>query len=351
MGFRIFKQLPRLIYGRDSLNRVSELLPLNIKDKVVFIVHDKKLPKAIINKLKKIKNTEFYSYDATQSEPYTSNVNFLRDQIIEKKFDIGALIGLGGGSTLDLAKGVSILLKNNGIIDSFQGWDLVSNPGIFKIGIPTIFGSGSEASRTAVFNNGTKKQGVNSDFSMFDAIIIDPNLSTSVSTEQKMYTAMDCYIHCVESLEGTYINQISKGFAEKALEYCNEYFNDLQDEELIAVASYYGGVSIVNSEVGICHALSYGISIELGIRHGLANCIVFNVLDDYYGRHVTRFKKILKQHKIVLPKLFHGEIENDMLNRMIDQTFLMVKPLENALGPEWKTVLTKQKIRSLYLKM
>ena len=68
-------------------------------------------------------------------------------------------------------------LKNEVGSAALQGWDLVTEPGVFKIGIPTIFGSGSEASRTAVLNNGSRKQGINSDYSMFDAIILDPTLS------------------------------------------------------------------------------------------------------------------------------------------------------------------------------
>ena len=113
---------------------------------------------------------------------------------------------------------------------------------------------------------------------MFDAIILDPNLSATVDKNTRFYSGMDCYIHCVESIEGTLINQLSRAFASTALEYCIDFFDsDSSKKELLCVGSYYGGVSIVNSEVGICHALSYGLSTEFGIRHGLANCIVFQV--------------------------------------------------------------------------
>ena len=80
---------------------------------------------------------------------------------------------------------------------------MVNHNVIYKIGVPTLSGSGSEASRTAVLNNGFKKQGINSHASMFNSIILDPNLSLNISHDIEFYSAMDCYIHSVESLEGS----------------------------------------------------------------------------------------------------------------------------------------------------
>lgn len=350
MDFRIFKQLPRLIYGPGSIKRILELVPEDINKKTL-IIFDVAVRNVVEAEFLNSAEIILIPYDCGRSEPYTHEVS----EIIEKYENIWpnvkAIVGIGGGSTMDMAKGLSVGLTNGLNIDKLQGWDIPTKPGVHKIGIPTIFGSGSEASRTAVFHNGTKKQGVNSDYSMFDSIILDPTLCATVPLKQKIYTAMDCYIHCVESLEGTYINQIASGYAEKALDYCEQYFTDLKNDELIAVASYYGGVSIVNSEVGICHALSYGLSIEFGIRHGLANCIVFNVLDDFYGAHCSRFREVIEKYNIELPRLFNDGIEPDVLDRMVKQTLLMERPLENALGRGWRDEFGRKVIEQLYLKM
>lgn len=351
MNFKVFKQVPRIIYGSGSLARVQEVLPVDyIVDGTVIVIDDA-VAGPLSDFLESFKGATILHFDASKSEPYTESVDHFCSSVKSLGGPVEAIIGVGGGSTMDIAKGLSIALTNPGSIEKYQGWDLVVNQPIFKVGIPTVFGSGSEASRTAVFNNGFKKQGVNSDYSMFDAIIIDPELSHTVSISQKVYTAMDCYIHCVESLEGTYINQISKGFAEIALSYCCDYFDKFDNEELIATASYYGGVSIVNSEVGVCHALSYGLSTELGFRHGIANCIVFNILDEFYGTHVERFRRIIKDRKIDIPKNVCASIEVETLERMVDQTLLMNKPLENALGPDWRNVFSREKIMSLYRRM
>ena len=212
-------------------------------------------------------------------------------------------------------------------------------------------GTGAEASRTTVFTGPEKKFGINSDESMFDAIICDSSLLKTVPTDQRFYTAMDCYIHCVESLEGTMINELARGYASKALELCHKVFlEDGSDDELM-VASYLGGASIVNSEVGICHALSYGLSLELGFHHGIANCIVFKVLKDFYGSYVEKFIFMLKRNKIKLPKSVCKNLSRNQLERMIDMTLMMEKPLENALGKDWKLLLTRDKVAQLFAKM
>jgi 3-deoxy-alpha-D-manno-octulosonate 8-oxidase len=351
MDFKVFKQVPRIIYGNGSLARIREVLPVEYKDNNIVIIIDAAVVDPLSNFLKSFQGANILPFDASKSEPYTDTVDSFCSKAKLFGRTIDAIVGVGGGSTMDVAKGVSIALNNPGSIAGYQGWDLVINKPIFKLGIPTLFGSGSEASRTAVFNNGVKKQGVNSDYSMFDGIIIDPELSQTASRNQKVYTAMDCYIHCVESLEGTYINQIAKGFAEKALSYCCTYFDTFDNEELIATASYYGGVSIVNSEVGVCHALSYGLSTELGLRHGVANCIVFRILDEFYGTHVERFREIIKKLKIDLPTNVCASLTDQQIERMIDQTLLMHRPLENALGADWKNIFSREDIKSLYKRM
>lgn len=348
MEFRVFKQVPRIIYGDGSVRRLRELLPPDTKDGVLVI--DSSIELSICEIIDG-HNLQVIKFDAKSAEPYTSQVDELVNNINNSN-KIEFVIGIGGGSTMDVAKSISICLRNEVKSETLQGWDLVKTPGVYKVGIPTIFGSGSEASRTAVLNNGIKKQGINSDYSMFDAIILDPKLSDEIDQNTKFYTAMDCYIHCVESISGTMINRLSEGYAKKALEYCEEYFEGgMRSEDLICVGSYYGGVSIVNSEVGICHALSYGLSIEFGLRHGLANCVVFKVLEEYYGEYVNQFNSWLDAYDIVLPKSICANISEAKLDRMINQTMLMDRPLTNALGTNWRQTLTPSKIKELYGRM
>ena len=290
--FRIFKQVPRIIYGSGSINRISELLPTSNKGNYnLYIIDDVFNRDSFSINLNQENEDIIEWFPASLGEPKTSQVDIIRDKVLQSRNNINpsAVIGIGGGSTMDVAKALSVIFCNKGSSSEYQGWDLVAHPGVYKLGIPTICGSGAEASRTSVLFGKEKKFGINSDFSMFDALILDSDMLATVPRLQRFHSGMDCYIHCVESVTGSYINELARASASKALELCKAVFLDNGSDDELMTASYLGGVSIVNSEVGICHALSYGLSLELGIRHGLANCIVFNVLDKYYGEHVEIF--------------------------------------------------------------
>ena len=140
----------------------------------------------------------------------------------------------------------------------------------------------------------------------FDQIVLDPELTQNAPANQRFYTGMDCYIHCIESLEGTFLNEFSKSYGEKALELCRKVFvekekwDDECDDQLM-MASYAGGMSIAYSQVGVAHAVSYGLSFLLGTKHGIGNCIVMNHLEEYYPAGVKEFKYMVEKNNIDIP--------------------------------------------------
>jgi 3-deoxy-alpha-D-manno-octulosonate 8-oxidase len=263
------------------------------------------------------------------------------------------IIGIGGGSVMDIAKAVSLMLTNSGSSADYQGWDLVKNKAIYHVGIPTLSGTGAEVSRTTVLSGPEKKLGINSDFTVFDQILLDPELIAGAPIDQRFYTGMDCYIHCVESLNGTYLNAFSQAYGEKALELCREVFlgDGPDSDDKLMMASYCGGMSIAYSQVGICHALSYGLGFVLGIHHGIGNCIVFDYLEDYYSQGVREFRKMMEKHDIHLPRNLVAGVENDKLEKMVDVALVLEPLWENALGADWKQIMTRDKIKELYQKM
>ena len=249
---------------------------------------------------------------------------------------------------MDIAKAISNLLTNGGIAEDYQGWDLVKKAGVYKIGIPTISGTGAETTRTCVMTSATKKLGMNSDLTMFDQLILDPDFLKSVPKDREFYTGMDCYIHCVESLHGRTMNEFSKAFAEKSLGLCREIFLGAMDHEKLMVASYLGGASVAMTMVGVIHPISAGLSKVLGIRHGMANCFVINVAENFYPEEVPEFHRMLEHNGITLPRLAPTEEEFEL---MIDECLNHDKPLWNALGDDWANILTRTEIRRLLDKM
>ncbi|HET7001273.1 MAG TPA: iron-containing alcohol dehydrogenase family protein [Puia sp.] len=354
MKFRNFKMVSFVVYGRGSFNQLDEILTPHRKDNapMIFLLDHFFENKSLAGRIPVRGKDKIIFADVTH-EPKTKQVDALANQLKEEFGSVSGIIGIGGGSVMDLAKAVSLMMNNPGSSADYQGWDLVKNPGVYKAGIPTLSGTGAEVSRTTVLTGPTRKLGMNSDFTPFDQIVLDPELTANAPVNQRFYTGMDCYIHCIESLTGTFLNEFSKSYGEKALNLCQEVFlgdgvwGPEQDDKLM-MASYAGGMSIAYSQVGVAHAVSYGLGYLLGTKHGIGNCIVFDKLEEYYPAGVKEFKQMVKKNKIEIPQHITKGLSDEQFDTMINVS-LGMKPLwENALGPNWANIMTKEKLRKLY---
>ena len=354
--FRNFKVVSHVVFGRGCFNQLDSIISHQRTDKnacVVLLVDDVFKDNPFRERIP-VKARDLLLWANVDDEPKTSYVDALVLQV--KAFSNrppDAVIGIGGGSTLDLAKAVSIMLANPGSSADYQGWDLVKQPAIYHVGIPTLSGTGAEVSRTTVLTGPEKKLGINSDFTVFDQVVLDPELVAGVPSGQRFYTGMDCCIHCIESLTGSYLNTFSQSYGEKSLELCEDVFlNDASDgDDKLMMASYFGGMSIAYSQVGICHALSYGLSFLLGIHHGIGNSIVFDQLEEYYAEGVSMFRRMMAKHNISLPRNVVSGIGDDDIEKMIDVAFILEPLWENALGADWKKRITRDQVKELYTRM
>lgn len=354
MAFRNFKMVGYVIYGRGSFNQLAEIIAPQRKAgaPMIFLVDHYFEGKELANRVPVQGNDKIIFVDVTY-EPKTTYVDSLASQLKEEFGTVSGVIGIGGGSAMDLAKAVSLMMNNPGSSADYQGWDLVKNPGVYKVGIPTLSGTGAEVSRTTVLTGPTKKLGMNSDFTPFDQIVLDPELTANAPANQRFYTGMDCYIHCIESLNGTFLNEFSKSYGEKALQLCRDvYVNkdgwDAESDDKLMMASYAGGMSIAYSQVGVAHAVSYGLSYLLGTKHGIGNCIVFDKLEEFYPEGVKEFKYMVEKNNIDIPKNTCAGLSDEDFDKMINVS-LGMKPLwENALGPGWEKQMTRERLRALY---
>jgi 3-deoxy-alpha-D-manno-octulosonate 8-oxidase len=355
MKFRNFKMVDYVIYGSGCFDQLGEILaPKRIGDAPMIFLVDEYFQdkKEFLSRIPLQGKDKIVVIDVTH-EPKTTYVDKLRDDLTAEFGKVSGIIGIGGGSVMDMAKAVSLMMTNPGSSADYQGWDLVKVPGVYKVGIPTISGTGAEVSRTCVLTGPTRKLGMNSDFTPFDQIVLDPALTRTVEPNQRFYTAMDCFIHCVESLEGTYLNAFSKSYGEKAQELCEEIFlqketwDDDADEKLM-MASYAGGMSIAYSQVGVAHAVSYGLAYLLGTKHGIGNCIVFDKLEEFYPDGVRKFKEMVRKHNIDIPQGITKGLTDEQFETMINVSLGMAPLWENALGKDWKEIMTRERLRKLY---
>lgn len=357
MQFRNFKMVGYVVYGRGSFNQLDSIIAPHRKSgaPMIFLLDHYFQGKALEGRIP-LRDNDRLIYADVHLEPKTTYVDAIASELKATYGTVSGIIGIGGGSTMDLAKAVSLMMGNPGSSADYQGWDLVKNPGVYKVGIPTLSGTGAEVSRTTVLTGPTRKLGMNSDFTPFDQIVLDPELTKDAPKNQRFYTGMDCYIHCIESLEGTYLNEFSKSYGEKALELCRDVFLEADEwtdecDDKLMMASYAGGMSIAYSQVGVAHAVSYGLSYLLGTKHGIGNCIVFDQLEEFYPTGVAEFKQMVKKEGYEIPKGICKGLTNEQFDTMINVS-LGMKPLwENALGKDWETIMTREKLLALYQKL
>ena len=167
---------------------------------------------------------------------------------------------------------------------------------------------------------------------------------------------MDSYIHCIESLSGHYRNAIGDAFSDQSLKLCREVFQDSSAQSdgnraKLMVASYLGGCAIATSYVGIIHPFSAGLSVVLGVHHCLANCITIKAMAEFYPREVEEFLKFVDFQSIQIPEGICKNLSSDQYERLYQSTIIHEKPLMNALGEDFKNILTQEKVIEIFNRM
>ena len=181
--FRNFKIVPNIVFGRGCFAQLDDILaPRRAAPEaaMVFLVDDVFENSEFKNKIP-LHGKDLLLWVNVDDEPKTTYVDqltqttrtYLKDTVTPLP---DGVIGIGGGSTLDLAKAVALMLTNPGSAADYQGWDLVKNPAVYHVAVPTLSGTGAEVSRTTVLTGPQKKLGINSDYSVYDQIVLDPEL-------------------------------------------------------------------------------------------------------------------------------------------------------------------------------
>ena len=367
--YRNIKNVPQYVLGHGALAATRELLRACRQTRVapsrstvpIFVIDEffGTGPGAAALAPLAIEVGDGVRFVSTVHEPTTDGVDHLMADLRAAGHTAPCVIvGMGGGTTLDIAKAIANLFTNPGRASDYQGWDLVQRPGIYKVGIPTISGTGAESSRTCVLTNRETglKLGMNSDHTLYDQLVLDPDLPATVERNQYFYTGMDAYIHCVESLAGRYRNPIGDALSAQTLSLCRRVFLDgdmmsSENRERLMTASYLGGSAIATSFVGVVHPLSAGLSVVLGIHHCLANCIVMSVMEEFYLDAWTEFQAMLAAQDVVIPSGVCADATDDQIARMCAAAMLHEKPLANALGPDFRAILTPARAAKLFRRM
>ncbi len=223
------------------------------------------------------KKTKLEIYAIQSIEPTTELVNQYTKMLRDKGIDL--LIGIGGGSVMDLAKALSVMLVHEGPVEDYHGTGKPFARSVRKILIPTTAGTGSEVTPGAVLVN-TKtnfKRGIGGRWISADYAVLNAKLTLSMPAHITAATGLDALAHAIESYTARNATEITRMYSAKAfsLVYNNlgKIFDDPQNLELrkkILLGSCLAGFAIYNSNTGACHALSYPLGIYHHVPHGVA---------------------------------------------------------------------------------
>ncbi|MDR2076302.1 MAG: iron-containing alcohol dehydrogenase [Desulfovibrio sp.] len=353
------RSVPAYVFGQGAFAELGSLVDARRPGAALFYVDSFFQNTPLLQELPARSGDAVVLVDASR-EPTVEDVDALAEAARAARsggMSLCSLVGVGGGSVLDITKAVANLLTNPGKAEEYQGWDLVKNPAVHKIGVPTLSGTGAECSRTCVLTNMRRrlKLGMNSDFTLFDQLLLDPSLTRTAPRAQFLFTGMDTFMHCFESSRGAYRNTIVDVLAASAAALCREIFlgpGDMMDDdkrEKMMVASYLGGMAAGN--VGLVHPFSAGLSIVLHIPHGRANCHALSVLGEFYPEESALLSEILARQKVRLPKGICADLTEDQYEALYQGTIIHEKPLANALGEDFRAILTRPKVMELFRKM
>lgn len=355
-----FKNIEKVVFGRGSFNTMDGIIePVRESNDhfFLFIVDNYFKGKELEQRIPAKASDVIKFIDVDPHEPTTEQIDGLRDEILASNGLPSGVVGIGGGSIMDIAKAISLMFTNEGSSTLYQGLNLVKKPGIYHLGVPTISGTGAEVSMTAVLTGPEKKLGLKCDWTVFNQVILDPELIATVPLDKWFYTGMDTYIHCIESETGILNNAFSHAYAEQSLKLCQDIYlgehagQTPDNDDKLMVASLMGGLSLTYSEVGVCHALSYGLSKILGEKHCYANCIAFQHLEDYYPKGLEEFREMLQKHRIELPQGLSNRWTEEQITAMAQVAYNLPHMWNHAIGPNWKEKITLDTIKDLYRRM
>lgn len=288
---------PKVYQGEGISNEIYKILEEHNIHDTLLVVDNKLFEESFTADIIKalldhnIKVAIFHNFAAN---PSTKNV--LEGLSIYKENDCHSIIGLGGGSSIDIAKMIGACVTNNKKnLDDMKGLLKVVHKTPLLIAVPTTAGTGSECTAVAVITNDeTHHKFTIEDPKLIPSVaILEPKLLVNLPSHFTSTTGMDALTHAIEAFINLFRTRKSNKNALEAIKliYENLYESWSNPEDLIKrnnmqLAAYKAGVAFTNAYVGYAHALSHALSGQYNVPHGLANSLILPIVLKAYGNKI-----------------------------------------------------------------
>jgi alcohol dehydrogenase len=284
LSTQIFHSPNKVILGMNTTSIVPEETQKLGGGRVLLVTDPGVVQTGLISPLEdslKAKNMDYVLYDAVEPEPPDRVID--QGAEIFKSEDCSIVLGIGGGSSLDVAKGISLLATNGGKILDYCGIDCVPQKGAPLLLMPTTAGTGSEVTRVLVLTD--EKQNVKNvvftPYALADVAIVDPALTISMPPHVTADTGMDAMVHAIETYVSMNATVFSDVLAERAIELIARYLpiswskgTNQEARYQMCVAATVGGLGFGSGGLGAVHGLAYPLGTEYHMTHGRTNAIM-----------------------------------------------------------------------------
>lgn len=303
-----FASRTRLIFGINSVERIGELAK-NLPAKRILLVTDAGIVAAghadRVRKILEEENLFISVFDQVRENPTTRCVESCLQVARENKID--ALIGLGGGSSMDTAKGCNFLLTNGGAMKDYLGVGKATKLMLPLIAIPTTAGTGSECQSAALIADEIthQKMACLDPKAAARIALLDPALTLSQPKRVTACTGIDAIAHALETVVTKKRNPVSQVFSREAFRLTAAHFervlenpDDLTARGAMLLGAAFAGLAIENSMLGAAHAAANPLTAQFGIAHGHAVGIMLP--------HVIRFNSEEKNTRQIYGEMAMG---------------------------------------------
>ncbi len=241
-------------------------------------------------------------FTGSEIEPTLSKLDTIADEYRKKRVDI--LLAVGGGSSIDTAKGLSVLMTHGGKGVDYLGIDLVPGPCIPVVAVPTTAGTGSEATNIAIFDDTERqlKLAIVSPYIFPRLSIVDPTLTYGCPANVSAASGLDALVHAIECYTGKKANTFTDALALEAISLIAGSLRtavaDGSNEEArnhMSEAAMLGGIMIVNSGTTAVHAMAYPLGARFHVPHGVANSLLLPyVMEQNFCSNLEKFAMIAR---------------------------------------------------------
>lgn len=283
--------IPEIIEGQGSISELPSLIKA-YKPEHVLIISDAGVAACgildVVYKALKGNSWRITIESQTRKEPSTGEITAMQLRLLYDRPDV--ILALGGGTPLDIAKVLSVLVDSGTRVEDLLGTGLVREPGIPVIAVPTTAGTGSEVTPISVMTDDRDgiKKAVVSRFIIPQTAVLDANLLLRLPVHISAFTGMDALTHAIEACTSNRANELTDMYAYKAIELIGKnlrqavlHGDDVEARQNMLIASLYAGIAFTNAGVAAVHALAYPPGGLYGVPHGLANSLLLP--------HVVRF--------------------------------------------------------------